>query len=278
MRVRNILSNVPRLESGRPLLNEEAADFIVFAFRPDECDIGDRVTDPHFFTEDVAISFFRHEGAFQRPDELGLLPSENKSLMALPFCNRGPFLFRASEPNSKIAHHEPTVRNEAAQRRIAAFDFLRHRNVLQPDIPKYNLEWPQRAPGGSAICGTSCAEIFPSAIVLLDYREDLLRRQTDAPSDAPAFLRRSTKNRNRGSPRRGIGACVPGRRAHARRGLRFRPRAANNSEIITARQAFYATRDGPCHNVGLAEPVVPENCRNALWNGGRIALLPLRIG
>ena len=42
--------NVLRLESRRAFFNEKAADFIVFALRPDQRDIGDRaVGDPHFF-------------------------------------------------------------------------------------------------------------------------------------------------------------------------------------------------------------------------------------
>ena len=59
-RKRMLAVNVPCLESRRVFFDEEAADFIIFTFCPDDGDIGDRaVCDPHFFAvEDVAVAIF----------------------------------------------------------------------------------------------------------------------------------------------------------------------------------------------------------------------------
>ena len=98
--------------------------------------------------------------------------------MALPCCNRGShFCFWASEPNAKIGiHHERRLHgNEAAQRRIAALDFLHHQPVLHV-----------RHTGAAVTfeCGSKESQLrhlrnelrgkFSFAIVLLDYREDLI--------------------------------------------------------------------------------------------------------
>src|SRR5208283_3083523 len=56
--------DVPGFEAGRPFFNQEAADFFVFGFGPDDSDIGERTAgDPHFFAvEDVLIALFHGAG------------------------------------------------------------------------------------------------------------------------------------------------------------------------------------------------------------------------
>src|SRR5262249_15482457 len=56
--------NVPGLETLGALLDEKAADFVVFTFGPDHGDVGDGAGgDPHFFAvEDVAAAFFDGTG------------------------------------------------------------------------------------------------------------------------------------------------------------------------------------------------------------------------
>ena len=142
--------HVPGFKSGRAFFDEEAADLIVLAFRPDYGDIGERAAgDPHFFAvEDVLISFLhraREHGARIRA-ELRLGEAEAADGFAL-LQQRQPFVFLRvrAEGVNRIHHQRRLHGNETAQSGIAALELLSDETVFDVGHARAAVAFQARA-------------------------------------------------------------------------------------------------------------------------------------
>ena len=126
--------NVPGLEARCAFFDQEATDFFVFAFCPDNGDIGDGTAgNPHFLAvEDVLVSFF--DGASEHTAGVGSELRFGEAEAADGFAllqEREPFIFlRITAEGVNRVHDERALHgDEAAESGIATLKFLRHEAV-----------------------------------------------------------------------------------------------------------------------------------------------------
>jgi hypothetical protein len=125
------LNDKPEVTEAR---NQEAADFVVFRFGPDDGDVGERAAgDPHFFAvQNVLMALFHGAGEHAAGIRAELWLSEAEAADGLAGLQaRQPFFFLRVAPEGvdRIHHQRALDGDEAAQAGIAAFEFLSHQAV-----------------------------------------------------------------------------------------------------------------------------------------------------
>ena len=172
--------HVPSFKAGRTFFHQEAANFSIFAFRPNERDGGQRAAgDPHFFAvQDVLVALLHRTGqhAARIGAELRFGESETPNRFALLQQGQPLVFLRVGTKGINRIHHQRRLNgDEAAQPRIAALQFLSHQAVFDVGHARAAVTFEARAKQAQfRHLRNQLHREFPFAIVFLDDRHYLV--------------------------------------------------------------------------------------------------------